>query len=325
MTQTRAVRFHETGGPEVLKVENIELADPGPGEVRIRHKAIGVNFVDTYFRSGLYPASLPSGVGMEASGIIEAVGEGVDSKRIGDRIVYGSGPAGAYSDAKNVQVAHTIKIPDWISEEQAAAIFLKGMTVQMLIKSVYPLKGGETVLFHAAAGGVGLIFCQWAASLGVTVIGAVGSKEKAVLAEANGCQYTILYNEEDFVERVRDITKGKGVPVVFDSVGKTTLLKSFQCLQPTGMVVNFGQSSGKVAPFDIGVLAAGSYFLTRPTLGPYTDSIESLHMRADDLFDVMKAGDVKIHINQKYQLDNVVQVHIDLESRATTGASLILP
>ncbi|HXZ68319.1 MAG TPA: quinone oxidoreductase [Alphaproteobacteria bacterium] len=322
----RAIRFAETGGPEVLKLEEIDLPEPGPGEIRVRLEAIGVNYIDTYHRSGLYKMPLPSGVGLEGAGIVDALGPGVTRVKPGDRVAYASGPIGVYAEAHNVSAARVVKIPASISDEQAAAMMLKGLTVRYLIKETYPVKAGETVLFHAAAGGVGLIACQWLRALGVTVIGTVGSEAKAQLARAHGCEHVILYRKEDVAKRVRELTGGKGVPVVYDSVGKDTFLGSLDSLKVRGLMVSFGNASGPVTGVDLGILSQkGSLYLTRPTGAHYNQTTEELEEAAADLFDVVASGKVKIEIHQRYRLADAVQVHRDLESRKTTGASVILP
>jgi NADPH2:quinone reductase len=320
------VRFHKTGGPEVLVYEDVAVGDPGPNQARVRHTAIGVNFIDTYHRSGLYPLPLPSGVGSEAAGVVEAVGPGVTWVKPGDRVGYAGGPPGSYSEARIVPADRLVKVPDGISDQQVAAMMLKGMTTQYLIRRTFKVQPGQTVLFHAAAGGVGLIACQWLKALGVTVIGTVGSDEKAKLAKAHGCDHTIVYTRESFVERVKEITGGKKVPVVYDSVGKDTYMGSLDCLQPLGMLVIFGNGSGPVPPFDLGLLAQkGSLFITRPTLFTYTAQREDLEATANELFEVVKSGKVKIEVNQTYALKDAVQAHRDLEGRKTTGSTVLLP
>lgn len=319
-----AIRFHETGGPEVLVWEEVEVGQPGPGEARVRHTAIGLNYVDTYIRSGLYPSSLPSGLGTEAAGVVEAVGPGVTDVKVGDRVAYSGGPQGAYSDARIMPADRLVVLPDGISDQQAAAMMLKGMTAQYLIRQTYRVKEGDTILFHAAAGGVGLIACQWAKSLGATVIGTVGSDAKAALAKAHGCDHTILYTRENFVERVGEITHGDMVPVVYDSVGKDTFSASLDCLAPRGLMVLFGQSSGAVEPIDLNILAQkGSLYLTRPTLRTYADKRTDLLAMAQDLFDVVLAGAVKIEVSQTYPLRDAIKAHQDLQARKTTGSTVL--
>jgi NADPH2:quinone reductase len=323
---TKAVRFHKTGGPEVLVYEDVQVGEPGEGQVRVRHSAIGLNFIDTYHRSGLYPLPLPSGLGLEAAGVVEAVGKGVTHLAAGDRIAYAGGPPGAYSEARLAPAEKLVKIPTGIADQQAAAMMLKGLTVQYLIRRVYRVQKGETVLFHAAAGGVGLIACQWLKALGVTVIGTVGSDDKAKIAKAHGCDHAIVYTRENFVERVKEITGGRKVPVVFDSVGKDTFAGSLDCLQPRGLLAVFGNGSGPVAAFDLNLLAGkGSLYVTRPTLMTYTALREDLEAGAKELFDVVKSGKVKIEINQTYKLQDAAQAHRDLESRKTTGSTVLMP
>jgi NADPH:quinone reductase len=321
---SHAIRFHETGGPEVLVWEEVEVGQPGPGEARVRHTAIGLNYVDTYIRSGLYPSSLPSGIGTEAAGVVEAVGPGVTDLKVGDRVAYSGGPQGAYSAARIMPADRLVVLPDGISDQQAAAMMLKGMTAQYLIRQTYRVKEGDTILFHAAAGGVGLIACQWAKSLGATVIGTVGSDAKAALAKAHGCDHTILYRRENVVERVGEITNGDMVPVVYDSVGKDTFSASLDCLAPRGLMVLFGQSSGAVEPIDLNILAQkGSLYLTRPTLRTYADKRTDLLAMAQDLFDVVLAGAVKIEVNQTYPLRDAIKAHQDLQARKTTGSTVL--
>ena len=324
---SHAIRIHETGGPDVLKWEEVEVGDPGPGEVRIRHGAVGLNYIDVYFRTGLYPGpGLPFSIGMEGAGTVEAVGVGVTECQAGDLVAYPAAPVGAYAQVRNMPADRVVVVPDEISDEQAAAMMLKGMTVQYLLRSVHKVSPGETILFHAAAGGVGLIACQWAKALGAKVIGTVGSDEKAALAKAHGCDHPIVYTRDDFVEKVNEITNGAGVPVVYDSVGADTFMKSLDCLQPLGMMASFGQSSGKVEPFDPGILAAkGSLFLTRPTLMTYTHNRRDLEACANDLFGVVGSGKVKIEINNRYALKDAAQAHSDLEGRKTTGSTIFNP
>jgi NADPH2:quinone reductase len=322
----KAIRFHKTGGPEVLVWEDVEVGDPGPGQIRLRHHAIGVNYLDTYHRSGLYPLPLPSGCGTEGAGVVEAVGAGVTDLKAGDRVAYAGGAPGAYAEARLFPADRVVKIPDGIAFDTAAAMMLKGMTVQYLIKRTFKVQPGMTVLWHAAAGGVGLIACQWLKALGVTVIGTVGSDAKAALAKAHGADHTIVYTRENFVERVKELTGGKGVPVVYDSVGKLTFMGSLDCLQPIGMMVSFGNASGPVDPFAPGILQQkGSLYLTRPTLVTYTAKREDLVACASDLFDVVKSGKVKIEIAQRYALKDAAQAHRDLEGRKTTGSTVLTP
>ncbi|NKB75639.1 MAG: NADPH:quinone reductase [Gammaproteobacteria bacterium] len=323
---TQLIRVHETGGAEVMKWESAVLTDPGPGEVQVAHTAIGLNFIDVYFRTGVYPAPLPFTPGLEAAGIVENIGDGVEGLEIGDRVAYAATPLGAYAESRNIEAVKLVKIPDGVEDSTAAAMMLKGMTAQYLLRSTFRVKSGDTILFHAAAGGVGLIACQWAKHLGATVIGTVGSEEKAALARQNGCDYPIIYTEENFVERVREITDGKGVPVVYDSVGQSTFMSSLDCLQPRGSMVLFGQSSGKVEPFDLSILSAkGSLFLTRPTLFNYTATRSELESSANELFDVVASGAVSVSVNQEYALSNAIGAHNDLENRKTTGSSVLIP
>ena len=323
---TKAVRFHKTGGPEVLQVDDVQVGDPGDGQARVKNTAIGLNFIDTYHRSGLYPLPLPSGIGLEAAGVVEAVGNGVTHVKPGDRVGYAGGPPGAYSEVRLVPADRLVKVPGGISDKEVAAMMLKGLTVQYLIRRVYHVERGETVLFHAAAGGVGLIACQWLKALGVTVIGTVGSDEKAKIAKAHGCDHTIVYTRENFVERVKQITGGAKVPVVFDSVGKDTFMGSLDCLQPRGLLAMFGNGSGPVAAFDLNLLAAkGSLYVTRPSLMVYTARRKDLEAGAKELFDMVKSGKVKIEVNQTYALKDATQAHRDLEARKTTGSTVLLP
>ncbi len=322
----KAIRVYEYGGPEVLRWENVAVGEPGPSEARVRHTAIGVNFVDTYQRSGLYPLKLPSGLGSEGAGIVEAVGSDVAHVKPGDRVAYAGGPVGSYAEVRLMPADRLVKIPDGISDQTAAAMMLKGMTTQYLIRRTYRVKPGDTVLFHAAAGGVGLIACQWLKALGATVIGTVGSDVKAELAKSHGCDHTIVYTREGFAKQVREITGGKGVPVVYDSVGKTTFMGSLDCLQPFGLLVSFGNASGPVPPFELGILATkGSLYVTRPTLATYTATRADLEATAKDLFDVVLSGKVKIEIHHTYALKDAQQVHRDLEARKTTGSIVMLP
>jgi NADPH2:quinone reductase len=323
---TKAIRMFKTGGPEVMEYVDVEVGDPGPGEVRIRHAAVGLNFIDVYFRIGLYPQPLPSGLGQEGAGTIEAVGAGVADFKVGDRVAYAGRPNGAYAEARVMPADILVKLPDSISFDTAAAMMLQGMTVQYLLRQTYPLKGGETILLHAAAGGIGLIASQWAKALGVTVIGTVSTDEKAALAKAAGCTHVINYKTENFVERVKELTDGKGVPVVYDSIGKDTFIGSLDCLSPRGMMVSFGSASGPVSPFGVSELASrGSLFLTRPSLGNYVATREALNATANDLFAMVEAKKVNIDINQRYALKDVGQAHADLEGRKTTGSTILIP
>jgi NADPH2:quinone reductase len=320
-----AIRFHKTGGPEVLVWEDVSVGKPGPGEARIRHTAVGLNFVDIYNRSGLYPQQLPSGLGSEAAGVVEEVGPGVTDLKPGDRVAYGSSPLGSYSEARLIPAASLLKLPDSIDDKTAAAMMLKGLTTQYLIRQTYRVKAGDTILLHAAAGGVGLILSQWAKHLGATVIGTVSSEEKAKFAKDHGCAHTIIYTREDFVKRVEEITDGKKVPVVYDSVGKDTFLKSLDCLAPLGVAALFGQSSGAVEPLNLGLLAQkGSLYVTRPTLFTYAAKRENLVAMANELFDVVKSGAVKIEVHQTYPLKDAARAHADLAARKTTGSTVLL-
>ena len=322
---THAIRFHEAGGPEVLVWESVDLAAPGPGEVRIRHTAVGLNFVDIYTRSGLYPVPLPSGLGSEAAGVVEEVGPGVADLKPGDRVAYGSAPLGAYAEARLIAADRLLKLPDTISDETAAAMMLKGLTVQYLIRQTHRLQAGETILLHAAAGGVGLILSQWAKHLGATVIGTVGTDEKAALAQEYGCAHTIVYSREDFVARIAELTNGEKVPVVYDSVGRDTFMKSLDCLAPCGHMILFGQSSGPVEPLNLGILAQkGSLSVTRPTLNTYGAKRANLVAMADDLFEVVGSGAVKIEVNQTYPLKDAARAHADLAARKTTGSTVLV-
>ena len=323
----KAIRLNKTGGPEVLQWEEVEVGEPGEGQARVRHMAIGVNFIDTYHRSGLYPLpALPSGIGSEGAGAVEAVGRGVTHVKAGDRVAYAMGPPGSYAEVRVMPADRLVKLPDGISNQTAAAMMLKGMTVQYLIRRTYRVQTGDTVLFHAAAGGVGLIACQWLKALGATVIGTVGSEEKAKLAKSRGCDHAIIYTKEDFPKRVRELTQGKGVPVVYDSVGKSTAEGSLDSLRPLGLWVSFGNSSGPVPPFELTVLTKkGSLYVTRPTLATYTATRADLEATAKELFDVVLSGKVKIEVNHTYPLKDAQQVHRDLEGRKTTGSIVLLP
>ena len=320
-----AIRFHEAGGPDVMKWEEVQVGDPGPGEIRVKQTAAGLNFIDIYLRSGARPVPMPNGLGLEGAGEIVAVGEGVTDLAVGDRIGYADMPMGAYAEERVMPAKIAVKLPDGISDEQAAGMMLKGMTTRFLIKTCFPVEKGSTVLWHAAAGGVGLIACQWLNHMGVTVIGTVGSEEKTELAKAHGCHHTINYNEEDFVERVNEITDGAGVPVVYDSVGKTTLRGSMKCLQRRGYLITFGNASGAPEPVDPAELSAnGSIFLARPMLFDFTYTREELLASSGDLFDVVSSGAVKIEINQTYPLSETIQAHKDLVARKTTGSTILL-
>lgn len=323
----KAIRMYETGGPEVLLWEDYDPGQPGPGEALLRQEAVGLNFIDVYHRTGLYPLpSLPSTPGMEGVGIVEAIGEGVTEVEVGDRVAYAGLPAGAYAQVRRIPADRLVKLPDPISAQQGAAMMLQGMTARYLLYGCYRVKRGDTILIHAAAGGVGLIVCQWAKHLGATVIGTMGSSEKAELARSFGCDESILYIQEDFVSRVKEITRGRGVDVVYDSVGQSTFMKSLDCLKPMGMMVSFGQASGPIPSFDLGILAAkGSLFLTRPSLINYTAKREDLLAHAQDLFDVVEKGAVKIEVNQRYPLAEAANAHRDLENRKTTGSTILIP
>jgi NADPH2:quinone reductase len=321
----KAVRFHKQGGPEVMQYEDVQVGDPGPGQARIRHTAIGVNFVDVYQRSGLYPMQLPQVAGNEGAGVVEAVGQGVTDLKPGDRVAY-TGLPGSYCEQRVVPADRMVKLPQGISDEQAASMMLKGLTVHYLIHTTYPVKKGETVLWHAAAGGVGSIACQWLKHLGVTVIGTAGSDEKCALAKAHGAEHVVNYSRENFVERVQAITGGKKVPVVYDSVGKNTWEGTLECLRPRGLIVSFGNASGPVPPVNLGILSTkGSLYVTRPTLATHIASRTDLVERANDLFEVVKSGKVKIETTKRYKLADAQQAHRDLEGRKTTGSIVLQP
>jgi NADPH:quinone reductase len=320
-----AVRIYEHGGPEIMRWEEVEVGDPGPGEVRVRNTAVGLNYIDTYHRSGLYPMQLPLTIGSEGAGVIEAVGPRVKGFKKGDRVAY-AGPIGAYAEALLRPAARLVKVPAGIEDKTAAAMMLKGMTAWYLCRRTYRVKKGDTILVHAAAGGVGLILCQWAKHLGATVIGTVGADEKVAIAKKAGCKHVIVTSKEKIPERVKAITKGRGVPVVYDGVGKDTFMDSLDCLAPLGMMASFGNASGAVPPVNIGILAQkGSLFLTRPTLVNYTATSEDLATAARELFAVVKKGAVKIAINQTYPLREAAQAHRDLQDRKTTGSTVLLP
>lgn len=323
---TKAIRIHQFGGPEQLVYEEIAVPAPGPGEVRLRQHAIGLNFIDIYHRTGLYPLDLPSGIGMEAAAVVEEVAADVTEVRPGDRVAYAGMPVGAYAQERVIPAHRLVVLPEAITDQQAAAMMLQGMTARYLLRKVYPLAAGDTILVHAAAGGVGLILCQWARALGATVIGTVGSEAKAELAQAHGCSHPVIYTREDFVQRVKELTNGKGVPVVYDSIGKDTFEGSLDCLHPTGLLVSYGNASGPVPPFDAGILAQkGSLFLTRPTLMTYTAKRQDLLDSAHDLFDVVSSGKVKIAVRQQYELSAAAAAHTDLAARKTTGSTILLP
>ena len=320
-----AIRIHQHGGPDVMKWEEVEVGEPGQGQVRLKHRAIGLNYIDTYHRSGLYKISLPTVIGMEGAGEVTAVGPGVTDLKVGDRVAYAS-PMGGYAEERLIPADRVVKIPDDIDDKTAAAMMLQGMTVRYLLKETYKVGPETTMLLHAAAGGVGLIACQWAKHLGATIIGTAGSPEKMKLAQDHGCTHTINYRTEDFVARTKEITNGRGVDVVYDSVGKDAYPANLDCLKPRGLWVNFGNSSGSVPNFDILILSLkGSLYATRPTLGTYTASREDLVASANDLFDVVRRGIVKINVNQTYALKDAAQAHRDLEARKTTGSTILIP
>lgn len=322
----KAIVIERTGGPEVMTYKDVAVPDPGPGEVRVRHSAIGLNFIDVYFRTGLYPVpGLPMTLGMEAAGVVTAVGEGVGDFAEGDRIAYASPPLGAYCEERTIPADRIVALPDQIDDAQAASMMLKGMTAHYLLRRTYPVRRGDTILIHAAAGGVGLIACQWAKHLGATVIGTVGSQEKAALAKSHGCDHPILYRTENIAERVAEITDGAGVPVVYDSVGKDTFEASLECLAPMGYMVLFGASSGPVPTIDTGKLAPKSLFFTRPSLINYNAKRADLVKSANELFDVVTSGAVKVGAAQTYPLADTAQAHADLEARKTTGSTVLLP
>ena len=322
-----AIRFHKTGGPEVLQWEDVPVGEPGAGEARVAHKAIGLNFIETYHRSGLYPLQLPSGLGTEAAGVVEAVGPNVTEVNVGDRVAYCNGPLGAYSEKRVMPADRLVKLPDGISFEQGASMMLQGLTVQYLLRRMLVVpKPGDTILWQAAAGGVGLIACQWAKALGINLIGTVSSEEKAKLAREHGAAHTINYSKEDFVARVNEITGGKKVPVAYDSVGKDTFMKSLHCVQPRGLLVLFGNASGPVDALNTGLLAAkGSLYVTRPTLASYAAKREELVASSQELFEHVLAGRIKVGPRQSYALKDAAQAHRDLEARKTTGSTILVP
>ena len=323
---TQAIRIHQTGGPEVLSWDSVELPAPGAGEATVRHAAVGLNFIDTYHRTGLYPLPLPSGIGLEGAGVVEAIGPGVTEVQVGDRVAYAGGPIGAYAEARNIPAHRLLKLPDAISFDTAAAMMLQGLTAAYLLRKTYRVQPGDAVLIHAAAGGVGLIACQWAKALGATVIGTVGSAAKGELAKAHGCDHVINYSTENFVARVREITGGEGVPVVYDGVGKDTFMGSLDSLRPLGMLVTYGNASGPVPPLDLLLLSQkGSLFVTRPTIVSYTAKRTDLEALGAELFDVVATGKVKIEVHQRYALKDAAQAHSDLEARKTTGSTILIP
>jgi NADPH2:quinone reductase len=320
----KAIRFEKNGGPDVLQYVDVEVGAPGPGQAQVRHHAIGLNFIDCYVRSGLYPSPLPSALGTEGAGEVLAVGAGVTEVKVGDRVAYAGGPQGSYSEVRNMPAARLVKLPSKIGFDTGAAMMLKGMTVQYLLRRTYKVQKGQTILFHAAAGGVGLIAMQWAKALGARVIGTAGSPEKAALAKKYGADEVILYKTENVVERVREFTKGAMVPVVYDSVGKDTFQASIDCLQPYGLMVSFGNASGPVPPMALTALK-GSLYITRPSLAPHTEKRENLLDIAGDLMKMVSSGKVKIEIEQRYKLADAAQAHRDLEGRKTTGSTVLLP
>ena len=321
-----AIRIHQTGGPEVLCWEEVDVPAPAAGEVTVRHHAVGLNFIDTYHRTGLYPLPLPAGIGLEGAGVVEAVGDGVTEVKVGDRVAYAGGPVGAYAEVRNIPAHRLLKLPENIGFNTAAAMMLQGLTAAYLLRRTYRVQPGDAVLIHAAAGGVGLIACQWAKALGATVIGTVGSPAKAELARAHGCDHVINYSTENFTQRVREITGGEGVPVVYDGVGKDTFMGSLDSLRPLGMLVTYGNASGPVPPFDLLLLSQkGSLFVTRPTIVHYTAKRADLEALGTELFDVVASGKVRIEVNQTYALKDAAQAHRDLEARKTTGSTILLP
>ena len=321
-----AIRIHQTGGPEVLTWETVDVPPPAAGEATVRHHAVGLNFIDTYHRTGLYPLPLPSGIGLEGAGVVEAVGAGVTEVKVGDRVAYAGGPVGAYAEVRNIPAHRLLKLPDAIAFDTAAAMMLQGLTAAYLLRRTYRVQPGDAVLIHAAAGGVGLIACQWAKALGATVIGTVGSPAKAELAKAHGCDHVINYSTENFTQRVREITGGEGVPVVYDGVGKDTFMGSLDSLRPLGMLVTYGNASGPVPPFDVLLLSQkGSLFVTRPTIMHYTAKRADLEALGVELFEVVVSGKVRIEVNQTYPLREAVQAQRDLEARKTTGSTVLLP
>ncbi|WP_261529028.1 quinone oxidoreductase family protein [Burkholderia multivorans] len=322
----KAIRYDQPGGPDVMKWVDVEVGAPQAGEVRIKQHAVGLNYIDVYFRTGLYPQPLPGGLGMEAAGEVTAVGEGVSALKVGDRVAYVAQPPGAYAQERVLSAERVVKLPDGIGYDDAASVMLQGLTAHYLLRRTYPVKAGDTILIHAAAGGVGLLVCQWAKALGATVIGTVGSDEKAELAKAHGCDHPIVYARENFTQRVKEITNGAGVPVVYDSIGKDTYIGSLDCLAPLGYFVSFGNASGPLPPIDSKEFSSrGSLFFTRPTLFSYIAKRADLESAAAELFDVILSGKVKTSINQRYPLAEVGRAHADLEARKTTGSTVLVP
>ncbi|MGR3908015.1 quinone oxidoreductase [Burkholderia sp. SR8] len=322
----KAIRYDQPGGPDVMKWVDVEVGEPKAGEVRIRQHAVGLNYIDVYFRTGLYPQPLPGGLGMEAAGEVTAVGDGVTALKAGDRVAYVGQPPGAYAQERVMPAERVVKLPDGISYDDAASVMLQGLTAHYLLRRTYPVKAGDTILIHAAAGGVGLLVCQWAKALGATVIGTVGSDEKAALAKAHGCDHPVVYTRENFTQRVKEITNGAGVPVVYDSIGKDTYIGSLDCLAPLGYFVSFGNASGPLPAIDSKEFSSrGSLFFTRPTLFSYIAKRADLEAAAAELFDVILSGNVKTSINQRYPLAEVGRAHADLESRKTTGSTVLVP
>jgi NADPH2:quinone reductase len=318
-----AIRIHQPGGPEVLKWEEVDSAEPGEGQVKLRQEAAGLNFIDVYHRTGFYPQPLPFTPGVEGAGVVEAVGPGVEHVKVGDRVAY-AGPIGGYAEERLIDADRVVKLPDSIDSEHAAGMMLQGMTAQMLVRSVFPVAKGDVILIHAAAGGVGLILCQWAAAIGATVIGTVGTEEKAELVRAHGCAHPIVYSRQDFVAEVERITEGEKLPVIYDSVGRDTFMRSLDCLKPRGLMVSFGQSSGPVAPFAPNLLAQkGSLYLTRPTLYNYVASRQQLEQSAGELFDIVSSGKVKVEVQQRYPLRDAAEAHRALQDRRTIGSTVL--
>jgi len=323
---THAIRIHTPGGPEVMSWDKLDVPPPGPGEVRVRHTAVGLNYIDTYHRSGAYKLPLPSGLGQEAAGVVEALGPGVTELKVGQRVAYGTGPIGAYCEMRNMPVDKLVPLPEGIADRDAAAMMLKGLTVQYLFRQIGKLKAGDTVLFHAAAGGVGLIACQWARAIGVKLIGTVSSDEKAALAKSHGCAETIVYTRENVIDRVKALTGGKGVPIVYDGVGKDVFPGVLDCLSPRGLWCLFGASSGPVPPLDLQLLAQkGSLWVTRPTLFNYANPRENMIAMANEMFELMRAGKIKAEVHQTFPLSKAADAHRALQGRQTTGATLLLP